>query len=52
MRSDKTGGNPPPETTPFEKLSELTRRVLSVPKKELDEREREYKDRRNALKAV
>ncbi len=46
------GGEHPPETTPFEKLSELTRRVLSVPKKEIDEREREYKEHRKALKAV
>ncbi len=50
MKDDEPGGKIPPERTPFEKFSDLTRRVLSVPKSEIEERERAYKDRRNAPK--
>lgn len=48
MTEDEPGGNIPPERTPFEKFSDLTRRVLSVPKAEIDERERDYKEQRSA----
>ena len=47
MTEDEPGGKIPPERTPFEKFSDLTRRVLSVPKAEIDERERSFKERRN-----
>lgn len=50
MTEDEPGGKTPPERTPFEKFADLTRRVLSVPKSEIDERERDFKERRNAPK--
>ena len=31
-----------PEPTPFEKLREVTRRILSVPKREIDRREAQW----------
>lgn len=31
------------EPTPFEKFREFTKRVVSVPKSEIDRREKEYK---------
>jgi hypothetical protein len=38
--------DPPTEQTPFQRFEEFARRVVSVPKKEIDEREREYRERR------
>ena len=35
-----------PEPTPFEKLRAITRQILSVPKKEIDRREVEWKRQR------
>lgn len=35
-----------PEPTPWEKFVETTRRVLSVPKAELDKREKVWRERR------
>jgi len=35
-----------PEPTPFQKLTDLTRRVMSVPKSEIDRRAAEEKKRR------
>jgi hypothetical protein len=38
------------ESTPFEKFDALLKRVLAVPKSEIDRREAEYKERRKAVK--
>ena len=35
----------------FKKLEDLLRRVLAVPKEEIDKREREYKNKRKSAKA-
>jgi hypothetical protein len=32
-----------PEMTPFEKMCDVTQRILAVPKKELDRRQAEWK---------
>ena len=37
---------PPPEPSPFERFTEFTRRILAVPKSEIDRRHREWKRRR------
>jgi hypothetical protein len=37
--------------TPFERFDSLLKRVISVPKSEIDKREAEYKKQRKALKA-
>ena len=39
-----------PETKPFEKFQQFAKQVLSVPKKEIDRREAEYKTRRASAK--
>jgi len=36
----------PAEPTPFQKFEALTRRVMSVPKAEIDRRQSEYKKKR------
>jgi len=38
------------QPTPFEKFREFTRRVVSVPKTEIDRREREYQKARKRAK--
>jgi hypothetical protein len=38
-----TEAKPPEQPTPFDKFREFTRRVVSVPKAEIDRREKEYK---------
>jgi hypothetical protein len=38
---------PPPEQTPFQRFEEFARRVISVPKVEIDEREKAYRERRS-----
>jgi len=40
----------PAEPTPFQKFEALTRRVMSVPKAEIDRRAAEYKKRRKEHK--
>jgi len=52
MKEDETGGNSPPESTPFERFSELARRVLSVPKAEQEERERVHREQRQARRKL
>lgn len=38
-------GDPPTsEETPFDRFTKFTRRILSVPKSELEEKERAYKE--------
>lgn len=37
---------PNEKETPFEKFKEFTRKVVSVPKAEIDRREREYQESR------
>ena len=38
--------DPPPSETPFQRFEEFARKVLSVPKAEIDKRERAYRERR------
>jgi hypothetical protein len=38
------------EPTPFEKFREFTRKVVSVPKAEIDRREKEYQSERKRAK--
>lgn len=40
--------SPPPEQTPFQRFEEFARRVISVPKTEIDERERSYRESRQS----
>jgi len=48
-KAGKGSPNPDPLTpspqTPFERFEEFTRKVVSVPKAEMDERERVYRER-------
>jgi hypothetical protein len=37
---------PPTGQTPFQRFEEFARKVISVPKAEIDEREREYRRKR------
>ncbi len=39
---------PPIESTPFEKFRDFAKRVISVPKSEIDRREAEYQKQRAA----
>ncbi len=39
---------PPPGQTPFERFTEFARRIIAVPKSEVAEREREYREGRAA----
>jgi hypothetical protein len=39
---------PTPAQTPFEQFAEFTRKVLAVPRSELEEQERVYKEKRAA----
>jgi len=38
------------EPTPFQKFDEFTRRIMSVPKKEIDEKEAEWKKKQAGKK--
>ena len=38
-----------PEPTPFEKFKDFARRIIAVPKAEADEKEREWRNQRNAV---
>jgi hypothetical protein len=39
--------DPPTEKTPFQRFEEFARKVVSVPKAEIDERERAYREKRS-----
>ena len=39
-------GSDPPEPSPFERFEAFARKVISVPKAEIDERERAYREDR------
>jgi hypothetical protein len=39
---------PPSEQTPFQRFEEFARRVISVPRAEIEEREREYRKLRKS----
>jgi hypothetical protein len=39
-----------PEQHPFEKLKQITRQILAVPKKEIDRRDAEWREQRKAEK--
>ena len=41
-----------PELTPFERFCAFTRQILSVPKKEIDRREAEWRERRTEQRAM
>jgi hypothetical protein len=47
---DKAGSDPPVSPTPYERFEEFARRVISVPRAEVEERERVYKEGRNKNK--
>lgn len=43
----ETNGTPPkPERTPFDRFRELARKVIQVPKAEIDKQEAEYQKKR------
>ncbi len=42
---DGMAKKPPPEQPPFEKFKALMKRLVAVPKKEVDEKQREYRER-------
>ena len=37
---------PPPERTPFQRFTDFARRLMAVPKAEIDEQAREYDERK------
>ena len=39
-----------PEPSPFEKLRQITRQILAVPKKEIDRRDAEWREQRKKQK--
>lgn len=41
---------PPGEQTPFERFSDFARRIIAVPKSEIDEQARLYRERRDEKK--
>jgi hypothetical protein len=41
----------PEEKTPFEKFRQFTQKIVSVPKEEIDRREKEYQKQRKSKKA-
>jgi hypothetical protein len=45
-KEDTAGNDPPVSPTPFERFEEFARRVVSVPKAEVEERERVYREER------
>lgn len=50
MKDERTEPQQPPpedERHPFERFTEFARRIVSVPKGELEEREREYREDRD-----
>ncbi len=46
----KSPDSPSPEQTPFQRFEEFARRVISVPKTEIEERERAYRGEREEHK--
>jgi hypothetical protein len=46
----KSPDSPPPEQTPFQRFEEFARRVISVPRTEIEERERAYREERGERK--
>lgn len=48
---DGPPGSPRDERTPFEKFQELTKKVIAVPKSEIDKRDVEWKRKRASRKA-
>ncbi|HXO18615.1 MAG TPA: hypothetical protein VOA87_01695 [Thermoanaerobaculia bacterium] len=48
-RGDEATAKPSPsEQTPFDRFTEFARKVISVPKSELEERERQYQEKKAA----
>ncbi|HZT41635.1 MAG TPA: hypothetical protein VFA07_05580 [Chthonomonadaceae bacterium] len=50
MSAEASSHTTPAEQTPFEKFDEFTRRIMSVPKKEIDEKEAEWKKKQAGKK--
>ncbi len=48
MKDEKP--RPPPERSSFQRFTDFTRRLMSVPKAEIDERAREYEQRKRERK--
>ena len=49
-RAGRASADPPAAQTQFERFEEFARRIVSVPKTELQEQERLYRDRRRTEK--
>jgi len=49
-KTEKASPDPPSPQTPFERFEEFARKVLSVPKAEIDNRERVYREWRKTRK--
>lgn len=49
--AERLNTDPPTAPTPFERFEEFARKVLSVPKAEIDERERAYRENRKKGKS-
>jgi hypothetical protein len=43
--------NSPPERTPFERFTEFTRRLIAVPKSEIDKKGRAYRRARTSARS-
>ena len=49
-RNSPAPPSPPPEQTPFERFEEFARKIISVPKSEIQEQERLYRERKREPK--
>lgn len=49
-KAGRAGPDPPPSPTQFERFEEFARRIVSVPKAEIQEQERLYQERRRDRK--
>jgi len=47
-----TKAGPKPEPTPFERLRDFARKIVAVPKAEINEKEAEYRLEREKIKKV
>jgi hypothetical protein len=49
-KAGRSSPDPPPAPTPFEQFEEFARRIISVPKAEIQEQERLYRERKHTRK--
>ena len=50
-KAGRASPDPPFSQTPFERFEEFARKVLSVPKREIDKRERTYRERKKEIRS-